>query len=84
MIVKRKVVVSLLFDQDDPMKRLRENGGARDILVGQGILLLGGRYNRPLAKQLGLPVLEKDEWVALPARSEEEKQVLIPVKETDG
>lgn len=37
--VSRKVLESLLFDQRDPMKRLRENGGAPDLLLPKGIRL---------------------------------------------
>jgi hypothetical protein len=49
----RTVIVSLLFDQKDPMKRLRGNGGARDLLKPLGIALLSGKYDGPLARQLG-------------------------------
>jgi Restriction endonuclease NaeI len=37
--IERSVIQSLLFDQLDYMKRLRKNGGARDILDPQGIRL---------------------------------------------
>lgn len=38
-LVSRRVVQALLHDQKDPMKRLRGNGGAKDILEPQGIEL---------------------------------------------
>lgn len=37
--VSRRVVQALLHDQKDPMKRLRGNGGAKDILEPRGIEL---------------------------------------------
>jgi len=38
--VSRRVIEALLFDQRDPMKRLRENGGAQDLLTPKGIRLV--------------------------------------------
>lgn len=63
-VTHRNVLVALLFDQKDPMKRLRANGGAPDVLAPQGIALLSGRYNGPLAKKLGFD-LTVDEFVAI-------------------
>jgi hypothetical protein len=37
--IERSIVQSLLFDQKDYMKRLRSNGGARDLLSRKGIAL---------------------------------------------
>jgi hypothetical protein len=37
--VSRRVVQALLHDQKDPMKRLRDNGGAKDVLRPRGIEL---------------------------------------------
>jgi hypothetical protein len=37
--IERAIVQSLLFDQKDYMKRLRSNGGARDLLTPLGIAL---------------------------------------------
>lgn len=70
-ITHRSVLVTLLFDQQDPMKRLRANGGAPDVLLPKGIALLSGRYNAPVAKHFGFD-LGTDEFVALtPANAEE-------------
>lgn len=63
-VTHRSVLVALLFDQKDPMKRLRANGGAPDILLPQGIVLLSGRYNAPIARILGFE-LTADEFIAL-------------------
>ena len=45
-VVNRVVVQSLLHDQKDYMKRLRGNGGARDLLAPRGIALLSGFYDQ--------------------------------------
>ena len=61
----RTIVQALLFDQKDYMKRLRGNGGARDILRLEGISLLSSTYDAGRIKTLGLPPLGRDEWMAV-------------------
>ncbi len=63
--VSRSVVESLLFDQEDPMKRLRGNGGARDLLAPAGIELLSGPYDKKRLIELQLPLIREDEFVAI-------------------
>jgi hypothetical protein len=70
-IIHRTVVEALLHDQKDPMKRLRINGGARDLLAPDGILLLSGVYDRPQAASLGFD-LPPDTFVAIPTSSPKE------------
>ena len=62
--VHRTIVESLLFDQRDFMKRVRGNGGARDDLRKEGILILSGTYDYKQAKQRKI-ILERDEFVAV-------------------
>lgn len=59
--VSRIVIQSLLHDQKDPMKRLRANGGADDILRAEGLRILIGDYtaDRALAEAAGIAGLEK-------------------------
>ncbi|TAD89434.1 MAG: hypothetical protein EAZ99_09825 [Alphaproteobacteria bacterium] len=52
--------------QKDFMKRLRSNGGVRDRLEPQGIVLLSGVADRELALRLGIPALAREEFVAVP------------------
>ncbi len=66
----RQIVVALLHDQDDPMKRLRENGGARDHLRPLGIELLSGTYDQARCIELGLPVIERDEFISVRSADE--------------
>lgn len=74
-ITHRSVLVALLFDQKDPMKRLRANGGAPDVLTPVGIALLSGRYDAPLAKRLGFD-LTVDEFVAVRPKDADERAIL--------
>jgi hypothetical protein len=74
-ITHRSVLVALLFDQKDPMKRLRSNGGAPDVLTPNGIALLSGRYNAPIADALGFK-LTSDEFVALTPKDDQELHLL--------
>lgn len=59
----RSIVQALLHDQHDYMKRLRANGGARDILEKDYIALLSGTFDRAAIVQLGLPETGLDEFI---------------------
>lgn len=63
--IHRTIVQALLFDQDDYMKRLRGNGGARDLLRRDGISLLSGAYDAERITELGLPPIARDEMMAV-------------------
>ncbi|GFG52312.1 restriction endonuclease [Mycolicibacterium agri] len=63
--VIRRAEVATVGQQDDFMKRARNNGGSRTYLRREGILVLGHQDDDPLvAKALGLPVPQKGELVA--------------------
>lgn len=63
--VIRRAEVATVAQQDDFMKRVRGNGGARTALQAEGILVLGHQDNDPLvAAALGLPVPRKGEFVS--------------------
>lgn len=69
-IVRRRIgrnAVATVAQQDDFMKRVRENGGARSLLRPEGYVILGGDYalHRWVAAQLGVPVPEAGEMVSL-------------------
>jgi hypothetical protein len=49
-----RVQVAAVAAQDDFMKRLRKNGGARDLLAPKGIAILYSETDRSLMQQLGL------------------------------
>ncbi|WP_410634732.1 NaeI family type II restriction endonuclease [Amycolatopsis sp. cmx-4-83] len=62
--VSRNVVATVAM-QDDYMKRVRSNGGARSNLQPRGIVILGDYTSHgALARQLGLPVPGPGEFVS--------------------
>jgi hypothetical protein len=74
--VHRIVIQSLLFDQHDYMKRLRVNGGARDILKRRGIALLSGLYDSVLIAELRLARLDSEEMIAVAPIDETEAALM--------
>lgn len=81
--VHRRVVLALLHDQLDPMKRLRGNAGAKDILRPRNIALLSGNYFNPVLQQLGLPRIGNDEHIAVEAATDQERAVLQAADQLD-
>ena len=75
-VVPREVVEALLFDQKDPMKRVRGNQGARDLLREEGIALLSGTYGNRVLESLGRPRLSQDEFMAIAPRDHNERDLL--------
>lgn len=75
--VHRTIVQALLFDQDDYMKRLRFNGGARDALDVENIALLAGAYGADVRDALGLPALSRDEMISVRATSRAQQEILL-------
>ncbi|WP_294181854.1 NaeI family type II restriction endonuclease [uncultured Schumannella sp.] len=60
-------IVATVAQQDDFMKRVRENGGARSALRPEGFVILGGDYasQRNIARELGATVPEPGEFVSV-------------------
>lgn len=64
VILRRTTIETVGWGLDDPMKRMRSNGGARDKLRPDGYVVLGHQDNDPLvAAALGLPVPTKGQFV---------------------
>ncbi len=53
-IAVSRVQIVALAAQDDPMRRVRRNGGARDILAPMGIAILYSENDREIMRTLGL------------------------------
>lgn len=70
-------IIATVAQQDDYMKRVRDNGGSRSALRPEGFLILGGDYSvqRNLAIALGSAVPEPGEFVSVQ---------VIPATEGDG
>jgi hypothetical protein len=77
------VILALLHDQLDPMKRLRGNAGAKDILRPRNIALLSGTYFNPVLQQLGLPRIGNDEHIAVEALTDREMVILQVANQLD-
>ena len=63
-IVNRNAVATVAR-QLDAQKRVRGNGGARDVLRDEGFLILSGTYHKHIAVALGLPDLLRDEYISV-------------------
>lgn len=59
--------VATVAEQDDYMKRVRANGGARSTLQAEGIVITGGDYvaHRQIARELGAAVPQPGEFVSI-------------------
>lgn len=77
----RSVLEALLFDQVDYMKRVRGNGGAKDVLKQNKIALLSGNYFNPILRKMGLPAIGNDEHIAIDVQTAEEERILIEAGE---
>ncbi|MBM3783297.1 MAG: hypothetical protein FJW30_03000 [Acidobacteria bacterium] len=61
--VSREAVIAVVR-QNDSLKRLRKNGGARDALEREGIALLSGKYDTALIAAMGLPPCGPTEFIS--------------------
>jgi len=73
--VHRDVIQSLLL-QHDFMKRVRKNGGARDILKTRGIALLSGIYDSGLIQKLHISPISREETIAVAPRNKLEEGLM--------
>jgi hypothetical protein len=72
--IPRKVIVDAA-QQLDPLKRIRRNGGARDQMMEEGVLILSGNYDRALIAALKLPACSKDEFISHCISTNVEKKI---------
>ena len=64
-ILRRAVIETVGHGLDDPLKRMRSNGGARNQLRPEGILVLGHQDNDPgVCAALEIPAPSKGEFIA--------------------
>jgi Restriction endonuclease NaeI len=70
-----RVLIASIAAQDDFMKRIRRNGGARDNLAPKGIAILYSETDRVLMQQLGLSFGTR-EFVSYKPKSEAEARLL--------
>lgn len=68
--------ISAIASQLDPLKRVRANGGARDILRPEGIAILWGQNDRDVIRDLGLGSILSDEFISVRPETEVELTLL--------
>lgn len=79
--IHRNVVLSLLHEQKDAMKRLRSNNGAKDLLRLEGIALLSGTYFNGTLSLLKLPMIDTHEFIAVEPEDEQSLTILRAIGE---
>ncbi|WP_181816906.1 NaeI family type II restriction endonuclease [Grimontia hollisae] len=66
VLIERETIATIAQAKDDPMKRVRANGGARSMLASEGIIILGHQNDHPrICRELALPVPTKGQVVAV-------------------
>ena len=68
--------VQAIGQQHDYMKRLRKNGGARDILGPKQIAILWGSKDRDLIEKFGLGPVTSEEFVSYHATTADDVSLL--------
>ncbi len=66
-----RVLISSIAAQDDFMKRIRRNGGARDILAPKGIAILYSENDRDIMHKLGLTFGKREFLSYIPKNAQE-------------
>jgi hypothetical protein len=62
--------------QRDPLKRVRRNGGARELLDPKGIAILWGRGDRKIINQLGIGPVGDDYFISYKPKNQQELDLL--------
>lgn len=70
-----RVLIASVAKQDDFMKRIRANSGARDILAPKGIFILYSESDRDLMRALGLTFGAR-EFVSFMPNTDEQSELL--------
>lgn len=69
-------IILAVAQQNDSLKRLRKNGGARDALAKESIAILSGAYDNAIVKKLGFSPLSKAEFMGIKADTPELEELL--------
>ena len=75
--------IEAICQQDDYMKRIRRNGGARDLLAPLGIAILWGQKHRDLIARLSLGEVASDEFISFSPRNGAQRDLLRLAGEID-
>lgn len=77
-----RVLIASIAAQDDFMKRIRRNSGARDILAPKGIAILYSENDAAIMRQLGLK-FGKREFISYSPKDAEEARILRAANHID-
>lgn len=77
-----RVLIASIAAQDDFMKRIRRNGGARDILAPKGIAILYANNDRKLMEQLGITFGSR-EFISYRPKNDSEAALLKAARHID-
>jgi len=58
------------------MKRIRRNGGARDVLAPKGIALLSGAYDQTIIQSMNLGLVTSEEFISAAPANQAERDLL--------
>ena len=77
-----RLAIETLGQQDDPMKRIRKNGGAQDELLPEGIVVLVGTWvkHREVAEANGIPNLGPGEVAALKTTIQRAREINLELE----
>lgn len=73
-------IVAQVARQLDPAKRIRHNGGARDLLGPEGIAILSGAQHRNLIRRLRLPACSREEFISVVPKDRNDRAILVRQK----
>ncbi|MEN3174930.1 NaeI family type II restriction endonuclease [Gluconobacter sp. OJA] len=79
MLLERPIprrIVEAVASQSDFMKRIRANGGVRDILGPKGVAVLNGTTDNELLKKLAHPEINSDEFISVAVKDSGAREVL--------
>jgi hypothetical protein len=68
--------IPAIAPQLDPLKRVRANGGARDILRSEGIAILWGKKDRHIIAELNLGPVLSDEFISIRPDNQRDLEIL--------
>lgn len=71
-----RMQVQALAQQHDYMKRIRRNGGARDILAPKSIALLSGAYDQSIIHAMKLGLVTSEEFISVTPANQAERDML--------
>ena len=69
-------VIDAVAQQDDPTRRIRKNGGARDKLAKERIVILSGENDSKIIAALSLPHCTEDEFISIMPSNDAETALL--------